>query len=146
MAERYFAPCPRGLEAVLANELTQLGAADVAVTDGGVAFAGELALAMHANLESRFASRVLWRIGGGPYRNENDVYALVHAIDWHRLFKPERTLRVDVAARRSPLTSLEFVTLRTKDAVCDRFRAEGGGRPSVDKRAPAVRIHVYLTH
>ena len=145
MAERYFAPCPRGLEGVLADELTHLGAVGVAATDGGVAFAGDLALAMHANLESRLASRILWRVGGGPYRNEKDVYALVHAIDWHRLFKPERTLRVDVAATRSPLTSLEFVTLRTKDAVCDRFPAEGGVRPSVHKRAPDVRIHVYLT-
>ncbi|TMH63899.1 MAG: class I SAM-dependent RNA methyltransferase [Betaproteobacteria bacterium] len=145
MAERYFAPCPRGLEAALADELTQLGAAKVATTDGGVAFAGDLALAMHANLESRLASRILWRVGGGPYRNEKDVYALVHAIDWHRLFTPERTLRVDVAATRSPLTSLEFVTLRTKDAVCDRFRAERGIRPSVDKRAPDVRIYIYLT-
>jgi putative N6-adenine-specific DNA methylase len=145
MAERYFAPCPRGLEAVLSDELTQIGSTEVAATDGGVAFAGDLALAMHANLESRLASRVLWRVGGGPYRNENDVYALVHAIDWHRLFKPERTLRVDVAATRSPLPSLEFVTLRTKDAICDRFRAERGIRPSVDKRAPDVRVYVYLT-
>src|SRR5438270_14043509 len=145
MAERYFAPCPRGLEAALADELTKIDADDVAAADGGVAFAGDLALAMHANLESRLASRILWRVGGGPYRNEKDVYALVHAIDWHRLFKPERTLRVDVAATRSPLTSLEFVTLRTKDAVCDRFRAERGVRPSVDKRAPDVRVYLYLT-
>ena len=145
MAERYFAPCPRGLEAVLSEELTQIGATEVVATDGGAAFTGDLALAMHANLESRLASRILWRVGGGPYRNENDVYALVHAIDWHLLFKPERTLRVDVAATRSPLTSLEFVTLRTKDAICDRFRAERGIRPSVDKRVPDVRVYVYLT-
>jgi putative N6-adenine-specific DNA methylase len=145
MPERYFAPCPRGLEAALADEVTRIGAEDVVTAEGGVAFAGDLALAMHANLESRLASRILWRVGGGAYRNEKDVYALVHAIDWHRLFKPERTLRVDVAATRSPLTSLEFVTLRTKDAVCDRFRAERGIRPSVDKRAPDVRIYVYLT-
>ncbi|HEY3178748.1 MAG TPA: THUMP domain-containing protein [Casimicrobiaceae bacterium] len=145
MTERYFAPCPRGLEAALSDELTRIGASEIATTDGGVAFAGDLALAMHANLQSRLASRILWRVGGGPYRNEKDIYALVHAIDWHRLFKPERTLRVDVAATRSPLTSLEFVTLRTKDAVCDRFRTERGIRPSIDKRAPDVRIYVYLT-
>src|SRR5438105_5258102 len=145
MAERYFAPCPRGLEAVLSEELTQTGATAVVAADGGVAFAGDLALAMHANLESRLASRILWRVGGGAYRNEKDVYALVHALDWHRLFRPERTLRVDVAASRSPLTSLEFATLRIKDAVCDRFRAECNGRPSVDKRAPDVRVHAYLT-
>ena len=106
--EHFFAPCPRGLEAALATELGALGAGDIAATDGGVAFAGELALALSANLESRIASRILWRVGGGAYRNEHDLYALVHAIDWHRLFKPERTLRVDVAATRAPLPSLEF--------------------------------------
>src|SRR5205085_10383024 len=111
--ERYFAPCPRGLESALAEELGELGAGSIAATDGGVAFEGEMTLAYHANLESRLASRILWRVGGGAYRNEREVFAIVHAIDWHRLIKPERTLRVDVAATRSALTSLEFVTLRT---------------------------------
>src|SRR6185437_2520294 len=50
-----------------------------------------------------------------------------------------------VAATRSPLQSLEFATLRVKDAVCDRFRDDGGVRPSVDKRAPDVRVHAHLT-
>ncbi len=122
-----------------------MGAADVAVTDGGVAFAGDLRLALVANLESRLASRILWRVGGGAYRDERDVYAIVHAIAWHRLFNAERTIRVDVAATRSPLASLEFATLKVKDAICDRFRAERGTRPSVDKRAADVRVNVYLT-
>jgi 23S rRNA (guanine2445-N2)-methyltransferase len=145
MTERFFAPCPRGLESALADELRGLGGSDVGTTDGGVAFAGELALAYRANLESRIASRVLWRVGSGSYRDERDLYALTPAIDWHRLFAPSRTLRVDVAATRSPLTSLEFATLRVKDAVCDRFRAESNVRPSIDKRTPDVRVHAYLT-
>jgi putative N6-adenine-specific DNA methylase len=143
--EHYFAPCPRGLEALLAAELTGLDARDVEPTDGGVAFAGELALAMRANLESRFASRVLWRVGAGPYRDERALYELVKGIDWKRHFAATRTLRVDVSATRSPLQSLEFATLRVKDAVCDRFRADVDVRPSIDKRAPDVRVLAYLT-
>lgn len=145
MPERYFAPCPRGLEAPLAAEIAKLGAQDIAPADGGVGFAGDLTLALHANLESRLASRILWRVGGGGYRNERDLYDVVQAIDWPRHFDAKRTLRVDVAATRSPLTSLEFATLRTKDAVCDRQRAATGIRPSVDKRAPDVRVYVHLT-
>ena len=144
-AERFFAPCPRGLEAALADELAKLDARDIAAADGGVAFAGALDLAYRANLESRLASRILWRVGGGPYRDEGDLYALVQAIDWSRHFVPTRTLRVDVAATRSPLRSLEFATLRVKDAVCDRFRERAGVRPSIDKRAPDVRVHAHLT-
>jgi putative N6-adenine-specific DNA methylase len=145
MSERYFAPCPRGLEAPLAAELATIGAVDIMPADGGVAFAGDLVLAYHANLETRIGSRVLWRVGGGPYRDERDLYELVHALDWSRHFAPTRTLRVDVAATRSPQTSLEFATLRTKDAVCDRMREDHGVRPSIDKRAPDVRVHVHLT-
>ena len=145
MTEFFFAPCPRGLEQTLAAELATLGATGVASAEGGVGFAGDLALAYRANLESRIASRILWRVGSGPYRDERELYELVHAIDWSRHFDPKRTLRVDIAATRSPLTSLEFATLRTKDAVCDRLRADRGVRPSIDKRAPDVRVHVHLT-
>jgi putative N6-adenine-specific DNA methylase len=102
-------------------------------------------LAYRANLESRLASRILWRIGQGSYRDENDVYDLAKALDWPRWFRADRTLRVDVAATRSPLTSLEFATLRIKDAVCDRHRAAGGVRPSVSKDRPDVRVHAYLS-
>ena len=45
---------------------------------------------------------------------------------------------------RAPLRSLEFITLRIKDAACDKFRAQTGSRPSVDTVQPDVRIHAFL--
>ena len=143
--ERFFSPCPRGLEAALATELVALDAVDVAAAEGGVAFAGPIELAYRVNLESRLASRVLWQVGAGAYRSEQDIYELVFALDWPQWFRVDRSLRVDVAATRSPLASLEFATLRIKDAVCDRHRAVGGVRPSVSKDRPDVRVHAYLT-
>ncbi len=145
MSERFFAPCPRGLEAALATELAALRATGIVPGEGGVAFEGGIDLSYHVNLESRIASRILWRVGSAGYRNERDLYAFVHGIDWPRYFKAERTLRVDISATRSPLASLEFATLRTKDAICDRFRDACGTRPSIDKRTPDVRVHAYLT-
>ena len=143
--EHFFSPCPRGLESALAAELSQLGAIDIGAVEGGVAFAGPFDLAYRANLESRLASRILWRVGTAAYRNERDVYDAVYALDWPRWFRAERTLRVDVSATRSPLRSLEFATLRIKDAVCDRHRAASGLRPSVSKERPDVRVYAYLT-
>jgi putative N6-adenine-specific DNA methylase len=96
------------------------------------------------NFWSRIASRVLWRIGAFDYKSEQDIYASVKALDWRRYFKVERTLRVNLSAQKSPLKSLEFATLRIKDAVCDRFRDELGRRPDVDRAAPDVRIHAFL--
>ena len=143
--ERFFAPCPRGLEGVLAAELADLGGEQVAAADGGVGFGGPITLAYRANLESRLASRILWQVGHGTCRDEQDIYQLALDLDWPQWFRADRTLRVDVAATRSPLTSLEFATLRIKDAVCDRHRAGSGVRPSVSKDQPDVRVHAYLT-
>ena len=94
MTERFFAPCPRGLEVPLGDELAALDAGGIARTDGGVAFEGPLELAYRANLESRLASRVLWRVGGGRYRDEKDVHALARSVPWPRLFRGDR-LRVE---------------------------------------------------
>ena len=88
--ESFFAPCPRGLEAPLAAELTALGATFVTPTDGGVGFAGPRELAYHANLESRLASRILWRVAHGRCRHEDDLYALVSGIAWERHFHVDR--------------------------------------------------------
>jgi putative N6-adenine-specific DNA methylase len=145
MSERFFAPCPRGLEAVLAAELGALGATQVETADGGVGFTGDVALCMRVNLESRIASRVLWRVGHAGYRNERDVHAAARALDWPRWFTVDKTIRVNVSAIRSPLKSLDFATLTIKDALCDRFRDTCGKRPSVDTQQPDVRIHAFLT-
>ena len=143
--EQFFATSPRGLERVLADELAPLGARDVRPVDGGVAFTGDLALCYAANLESRVASRVLWQVGHAPYRDEHGIFDAARALPWPRLFDVRRTIRVNVSAIRAPLKSLDFVTLRVKDAVCDVFRDARGERPDVDTAAPDVRIHVFLT-
>ena len=145
MSEAFFAPCPRGLEALLADELTALGARDVTVTHGGVGFGGDWASCYRANLESRIATRVLWRVAQGRYRSEDDVYRLAYGTTWAKWFTPDDSIRVQVTARQSALKSLEFVTLRVKDAVCDHFRTVVGRRPNVDTAQPAVRLHAFLT-
>ncbi|MFN0300177.1 MAG: class I SAM-dependent RNA methyltransferase [Burkholderiales bacterium] len=141
----FFAPCPRGLEDPLAAELRALDASDVAVVPGGVHFRGTLETCYRVNLWSRIASRILLQIRRGEYKSDQDLYDLARTVDWGKWFSPDQTIRVDITAIRSPLRSLEFATLRVKDAICDRFRDEAGRRPSVDTRSPDVRISVFLT-
>ena len=140
----FFATCPRGLEALLADELRSAGGSGIRPVSGGVAFEGDLAVCYAANLKSRIATRVLLQLASAPYRKEQDVYDAAYGVPWQRWFTVERSIRVDVTAIRSPLKSLEFITLRVKDAVCDRFRAERGRRPDVDTRSPDVRIAAFL--
>jgi len=144
--QSFFAPCPRGLEGVLCAELEQLGAQAVVATPGGAAFAGPFALCYRINLESRIASRVLWRVFHGSYRDEQDLYRAAHELPWRDWFAARRTIKVKVSAQHCPLKSLDFVTLRIKDAVCDQFREATGARPSVDTRQPDIRIDAFLDH
>ncbi|QBC33726.1 MULTISPECIES: class I SAM-dependent RNA methyltransferase [Pandoraea] len=145
----FFAPCPRGLEEALAAELAELGRlAPVSVgkqVPGGVHFAGPWAAGMAANLHSRIASRVLLRIAQQPYRTEQDIYAFALAQRWEEWFSSQQTLRVDVTGIKAPVRSLEFVTLRIKDAVCDRLREKTGARPNIDTSQPDVRVFAFLT-
>ena len=143
--EQFFATCPRGLEMILVDELRQLGADKLHAVGGGVQFVGDSLLCYRVNLESRIASRVLWQVAKAGYRGENDVYRTAYAVPWIDWFDAARTIRVDVSATKSPLTSLNFVTLKIKDAVCDKIRQLAQRRPSVDTRDPDIPIQGHLT-
>ncbi len=139
-----FAPCPRGLEALLAQELEELGAQDIAPASGGVGLRCDLPTAWRVNLWSRLAVRVLRQVTAGRYRDAQDLYEAALAVPWPNYFDPRHTLAVHTVARACPLKSLNFAALRIKDGVCDRFRAALGVRPSVDTRSPDVPLVLYL--
>lgn len=141
----FFAPAPRGTENVLADELRELGLAEVVADLGGVAFGTSLEDAYRACLWSRTASRVLLPLSRFRASGAKQLYDGVHAIDWTRHLGPDNTLAVDVAGHRNaPAGPSHFVALKTKDAIVDRIRAAEGRRPSVDTSDPDLRIHVYL--
>ncbi|MFO1266253.1 MAG: THUMP domain-containing protein [Rubrivivax sp.] len=143
-----FLPCPQGVEELLADEVRGIAGAPAASTveagRGGVFIAGDERLAMRLNLESRLATRVLWPLADGPYRDEHDLYALARRVPWALWITPAQTLKVDVSARRSPLQSLNFAALRIKDAVCDHLREATGARPSVDTRRPDLPLVLFV--
>lgn len=143
--EKFFASCPRGLEALLAEDLTIAGVKDLKAIPGGVHFVADWPTCYAANLHSRIATRILWRVAHGRYAKEDDIYKLALDCPWGKWFAATQTIRVDVTAVKSPLKSLEFITLRIKDAICDRFRADTGKRPNVDTREPDVRMHGFIT-
>lgn len=143
-AAHLFLPCASGVEGLLAAEVQAIAGAAGTPSRGGVALDGDLQLAMRLNLESRLAQRVLWRVAEAPYRSEDDLYALARGVHWPDWISPRQTLRVDTTARRAPLRSLNFATLRIKDAVCDAMRERAGARPSVDTRDPDLSLLLHL--
>lgn len=141
---RFFAPCPRGLEGVLEEELHDLGVPMTNRTAGGVGFQAPWATMYWVNLKSYIASRVLWEVGRSAYHSEEDVYRAAYALAWPDWFVPSNTIKVKVSAHRCPLPSLDFLTLRIKDAVCDKFMAVRQKRPSVDTQHPNIRLDAFL--
>jgi putative N6-adenine-specific DNA methylase len=139
-----FLPCAGGVEALLADEVQRVTGTAAEATRGGVWVEGDARTAMQLNLESRLATRVLWPLIDGYYRDEHDLYELARRVPWGEWISPAQTLRVDVSAQRSPLQSLNFAALRIKDAVCDTLREQTGERPSVDTRRPDLPIALFV--
>jgi putative N6-adenine-specific DNA methylase len=137
------------MEAALAEELREIAQQSTTMkvhneVPGGVHASGDLTDSYRINLHSRIASRVLMRMAAGGYKNENDVYDLTLAQPWEEWFGYDHTIRVDLTAVKSPLKSLEFTTLKIKDAICDRFLDQYKKRPSVDTKEPDMRIFGFV--
>ena len=144
MTHHYFASCPRGLEEVLQQELTDIHASDIKKVDGGMLFSGDNEVLYRANISSRIATRILCLVKQGTYENEDDIFNAALAVEWTSWFGLEKTIKVSTTAIQCPLKSIDFMTLRIKDAVCDIFREKTGKRPDVAVRDPDIKIHLFL--
>ena len=141
---RFYAACPWGLEAVLEEELAACGAKRSRKTPSGVMFEGTIETAYLACLRSRIASRVMMEVSFHDYWDSRDIYEQARRTPWELYFTPDQTFRISISAHRAPLKSLEFTTLRIKDAVCDRFRELAGTRPDISRESPDVQIAAFL--
>ena len=147
-ALQLFVPCAAGVESFLAYEVAQitgLPASDMQTLRGGVQLQASWRAALQLNLHSRLGMRVLIQLAHQPYASEDDIYNAASSVAWEMWFTPKQSFRVEITAQHSPLKSLNFATLRVKDAVADRFRDKSGVRPDVDTQRPDVRVHVHLT-
>ena len=145
MSERFFAPCPRGLEQPLAAELATLARSDIVARGRRRGVRRRARPRYRANLESRIASRILWRVGSAAYRDERDLYALVHA---HRL---DAALHAGAhAARRRRGDALAADEPRVRDAAHQgrrlRSLSRGPRRASFGRQARARCARARASH
>lgn len=140
-----FATTSKGLESLLATELEELGAESCVAFNAGIGFKASLNSIMKINLNSRLASRVMLQVGFGGYRNEDDIYHIANKVNWSDWFHVGNSIKIATTAINSPLKSLEFITLKVKDAICDYYQSALDTRPNVNKQNPDVRIYNFLT-
>jgi putative N6-adenine-specific DNA methylase len=142
--EEFFATTAKGVEEVLAGELTRLGAQGVTPESGGVRFGGGIEAAYRANLWLRTASRILTPVAEFPCETPEQLYQGVRSIKWSSYLNADLTLAVDCNLRDSAMTHSGFVALKTKDAIVDDLRDRLGRRPNVDTKDPDLRVNVRL--
>jgi putative N6-adenine-specific DNA methylase len=139
------ATCSRGLEEVLADELRGLEVEAIAPGRGFVGFSGNLEAVYNANLRLRTAARIVVPVARGQIRGRDDLYDLARTVAWRDVVRRGQTIAVDVAGRSRSFRNTAFTAQVVKDAVVDAIRDLQGWRPSIDRSAPDVGIHLHLS-
>ena len=140
----FYASCPEGFEAALADELRGMGLRQVRPLKGRVAFAGSPADAERACLWSRLASRIFVVLGRFACTDAEDLYEATRSIAWERILRAGATIAVTARGTNDELRNSHFAALRVKDALCDRMLEVEGRRPNVDTDDPDARISLTL--
>ena len=133
-----------GFEELLAKELTQLGAQAVKIGVRHVSFVGDKGFMYKANLGLRTAIKILKPIASFKVINETDLYKKINAIPWENYLKSNGSLAVGSTLNGDTFTHSQYVSLKTKDAIVDRFREKTGERPNVDLRFPDLKIDIHI--
>lgn len=140
----FYASCPEGFEAALADELRGMGLRQVRPLKGRVAFTGSPADAERACLWSRLASRIFVVLGRFACTDAEDLYEATRSIAWERILRAGATIAVTARGTNDELRNSHFAALRVKDALCDRMLEVEGRRPNVDTDDPDARISLTL--
>ncbi|MBB6341863.1 23S rRNA (guanine2445-N2)-methyltransferase / 23S rRNA (guanine2069-N7)-methyltransferase [Pseudomonas fluvialis] len=136
--------CPKGLEALLAQEASGLGLEEVREQPAALRGRGSLEVAYRLCLWSRLANRVLLVLARTPVSDAQSLYDAVHALDWSEHLAANGSLAVEFSGRGAGIDNSHFGALKVKDAIVDQLRARFGQRPDIDKLNPQVRVHAHL--
>ncbi|GAA3518111.1 THUMP domain-containing protein [Aquimarina addita] len=133
-----------GFEEILAKELRNLGAQKVEQGNRMVSFYGDTGFMYKANLCLRTALKILKPIGSKKIRNEKDLYNLIQSIDWIQYLDANDSFAIYATVNSTIFTHSQFISLKSKDAIVDKFRAEKGERPNVDTEYPDLTINIHI--
>ncbi len=134
-----------GLENILADELTQLGAGNIRIVTRAVEFSGNKNLIYKANLLSRTAINILRAIESFEIAEQQDLYNILRQIEWDQYFDHSKTIAVKAVIFDTVFDNSHFVELRSKDAIADYFNDKYGARPNVDKINPDIKIAIHIS-
>ena len=134
----------QGLEEVLAQELTELGASNIEIGRRMVSFTGDKAMMYRANFCLRTAIRILKPIKHFTAKTADEVYEAVKSIEWENYLDNMSSFAVDAVVFSNEFRHSKFVAYKVKDAIVDYFREKTGNRPSVRINNPDVSFNIHV--
>ncbi len=136
----------QGLEEILAEELTTLGANDIQIGRRMVSFTGDKRMMYKANFCLRTAIRILKPIKNFTAKDADEVYNQIQAIPWEEYLDVNKTFAIDAVVFSEEFRHSKFVSYKVKDAIVDYFREKTGKRPSVRINNPDVLLNIHIAH
>ena len=117
------APCHFGLEAVLKNEIIDLGYDVIQVEDGRVTFAGDAEAVCRANIFLRTAERILIKIGSFQAQTYEELFQGTKSLPWEEFIPTDGRFWVTKAASvKSKLFSPSDIQSVMKKAMVERMK------------------------
>ena len=133
-----------GFESILAKELLDLGAMEIKEGNRMVSFVGDKGFMYKANLCLRTAIKILKPYESFKANSEQELYDNIKRLPWEKFLDVKGSLAIDSAVHSEIFTHSQYVALKTKDAIVDRFREKFGERPDVDLDFPDLRINIHI--
>lgn len=117
------APCFFGTESTLHFEIKRLGAQNIQVTDGRIAFQGEAEMIAAANLNLRTAERVLLQLATYKALTFDELFDGCYRIPWEELLPADAAFPVKGSSLSSQLSSVPACQSIIKKAIVKRLMA-----------------------
>ena len=142
---KIFATCPKGLEEILAKELTSLGAKKTSLTVAGVFAEGDIVFLYKSCLWSRIANKILLPLAKFQVASDSDLYNGIKNIPWESHFTPRESIAVNFSGSNDVIRHTQFGAQRVKDGIVDKLNEHYNDRSDVDLKNPDIRINVRLS-
>lgn len=136
----------QGLEQVLADELSALGAEYVEVKRRAVYFQGDETLLYAANIHLYTAIRILMPIFYFRASGPDDMYDKAKALNWEEYLSIGKTFAIQHTIHSDLFPHSQYAAQKLKDAIVDRFRENSGERPSVNVPEPDIPVFLHISH
>ena len=126
---KMIAPCLFGVESIAADEFRRMGFESVTAENGRVLLEGDFNMLARANINSRFAERILIDMGQFSAVTFTELFDGVKALPWENFIGKDDAFPVNGSSINSALHSIPDCQSIIKKAIVDRLSANGNRHP-----------------